>query len=101
MINPRPSFGNRSRGLREIASAKWWSTLDGPNDYHRRRRTAALLMRRPGGATLNARDFCPGIRRARARVIVTDNRRHFLAALKDGIRIDTRREFMASEKRRR
>jgi predicted nucleic acid-binding protein len=40
-------------------------------------------------------------RAAGARVIVTDNRRHFLAALKHGIRVETPVEFLAGEKRRR
>ena len=39
-------------------------------------------------------------RAAGARVIVTDNRRHFLAALKHGIRVETPAEFIAGEKRR-
>jgi predicted nucleic acid-binding protein len=40
-------------------------------------------------------------RAAGAAVIVTDNRRHFLAALKHGIRVETPGEFLAGEKRRR
>ena len=40
-------------------------------------------------------------RAAGARVIVTDNRRHFLAALRHGIRVETPAEFLASQKRRR
>ena len=40
-------------------------------------------------------------RAAGARVIVTDNRRHFLAALRHGIRVETPVEFLAGEKRRR
>jgi predicted nucleic acid-binding protein len=40
-------------------------------------------------------------RAAGARVIVTDNRRHFLAALRHGIRVETPAEFIAAEKRRR
>jgi predicted nucleic acid-binding protein len=40
-------------------------------------------------------------RAAGARVIVTDNRRHFLAALRHGIRVETPAEFIAGEKRRR
>jgi hypothetical protein len=40
-------------------------------------------------------------RAARARVIVTDNRRHFLAALRHGIRVETPGEFISAEKRRR
>jgi predicted nucleic acid-binding protein len=40
-------------------------------------------------------------RAAGARVIVTDNRRHFLAALRHGLRVETPTEFLAAEKRRR
>ncbi|MBI3261519.1 MAG: PIN domain-containing protein [Acidobacteria bacterium] len=40
-------------------------------------------------------------RSAGAGVIVTDNRRHFLAALRHGIRVETPTEFLASLKGRR
>jgi predicted nucleic acid-binding protein len=40
-------------------------------------------------------------RAAGAPVIVTDNRRHFMAALRHGIRVETPAEFVASLKRRR
>jgi len=40
-------------------------------------------------------------RAAGARAIITDNRRHFLVALKHGIRVETPAEFMSAEKRRR
>lgn len=40
-------------------------------------------------------------RAAGARVIVTDNRRHFLASLRYGIRVDTPGEFVTSLKRSR
>jgi predicted nucleic acid-binding protein len=40
-------------------------------------------------------------RAAGASVIVTDNRRHFLAALRHGIRVETPVEFLASTKPRR
>jgi len=39
-------------------------------------------------------------RAAKASVIVTDNRRHFLAALRHGIRVETPAEFLSSVKRR-
>lgn len=39
-------------------------------------------------------------RAAKASVIVTDNRRHFLAALRHGIRVETPGEFLNSTKRR-
>ena len=38
---------------------------------------------------------------AGATVIVTDNRRHFMAALKSGIRVETPLEFLAALKARR
>ena len=40
-------------------------------------------------------------RAAGASVIVTDNRRHFLAALRHGIRVETPREFLRTTKTRR
>ena len=40
-------------------------------------------------------------RAAGAQVIVTDNRRHFLAALRHGIRVETAEEFAAALKRDR
>jgi len=39
-------------------------------------------------------------RAAKASVIVTDNRRHFLAALRHGIRVDTPGEFLAALKKK-
>ena len=38
-------------------------------------------------------------RAAGARVIVTDNRRHFLAALRHGLRVETPAEFLAGRKK--
>lgn len=40
-------------------------------------------------------------RAAGAPVVVTDNRRHFLAALRHGIRVETPAEFLAGQKPRR
>jgi predicted nucleic acid-binding protein len=40
-------------------------------------------------------------RAARAEVIVTDNRRHFIAALRHGTRVETPGEFLAGIKRQR
>ena len=40
-------------------------------------------------------------RAAGARVIVTDNRRHFMAALRHGLRVETPAEFLAAYKKRR
>ena len=59
-----------------------------------------------------ARDFTAGgriydahiaeiARAAGARVVVTDNRRHFLAALRHGLRVETPPEFVAAMKRPR
>ena len=39
-------------------------------------------------------------RAAEADVIVTDNRRHFLAALRHGLRVETPSEFLAGRKKR-
>src|SRR6185503_6087790 len=39
-------------------------------------------------------------RAARATVIVTDNRRHFVAALRHGIRVETPAEFLAGLKKK-
>jgi predicted nucleic acid-binding protein len=39
-------------------------------------------------------------RAARATVIVTDNRRHFLGALRHGLRVETPSEFLAGAKRK-
>ena len=40
-------------------------------------------------------------RAAQAEVIVTDNRRHFLAALRHGIRVETPTEFLSGRKKNR
>lgn len=40
-------------------------------------------------------------RAAGATVVVTDNRRHFIAALRHGLRVETPAEFLAAMKRRR
>jgi len=40
-------------------------------------------------------------RAAGSQVVVTDNRRHFLASLRHGIRVETPAEFLASRKARR
>jgi predicted nucleic acid-binding protein len=40
-------------------------------------------------------------RAAGATVVVTDNRRHFMAALRHGIRVETPADFLAGLKRRR
>lgn len=40
-------------------------------------------------------------RAAGARVIVTDNRKHFVAALRHGLRVETPAEFVAAQKKER
>jgi hypothetical protein len=40
-------------------------------------------------------------RMAGARVVITDNRRHFMASLRHGIRVETPAEFLAGLKARR
>lgn len=53
-----------------------------------------------GGRTYDAH-VAEVARTAGARVIVTDNRRHFVSALRHGIRVETATEFAASLKRNR
>ena len=51
-----------------------------------------------GGRTYDAH-IADVARAAGSSVIVTDNRRHFLAALRHGIRVETPAEFVAGRKR--
>ena len=53
-----------------------------------------------GGRIYDA-DVAEVARAAGATVVVTDNRRHFLAALKYGLRVETPAEFLAALKPRR
>jgi predicted nucleic acid-binding protein len=61
---------------------------------------AAAQDRLTGGRIYDAH-IAEIARAAGAQVIVTDNRRHFLAALRHGIRVETPTEFLASVKGRR
>ena len=61
---------------------------------------AAARDRIAGGRVYDAH-IAQVARSAGARVIVTDNRRHFLAALRHGIKVETPGEFLARLKPRR
>jgi predicted nucleic acid-binding protein len=50
------------------------------------------------GGRINDAHIAEVARAAGARVVVTDNRRHFLAALRHGLRVETPAEFLASLK---
>jgi predicted nucleic acid-binding protein len=60
-----------------------------------------LVQERIAGGRVYDAHIAEVARAAGAATIVTDNRRHFLAALRHGIRVDTPTEFLASLKRRR
>ena len=62
---------------------------------------SSLVQEGIGGGRIYDAHIAEVARAAGARVIVTDNRRHFLAALKHGIRVETPAEFVRGEKRRR
>lgn len=53
-----------------------------------------------GGGRIYDAHIAEVARAARATVIVTDNRRHFLAALRHGIRVETPSEFLAGLKKK-
>ena len=61
---------------------------------------SAARERTAGGRVYDAH-IAEMARAAGASVIVTDNRRHFMAALKSGIRVETPAEFLATLKARR
>jgi predicted nucleic acid-binding protein len=61
---------------------------------------AAVQDRTAGGRIYDAH-IAEVARAAGATVIVTDNRRHFLAALRHGIRVETPSEFLRTIKMRR
>lgn len=61
---------------------------------------SAVADRTAGGRIYDAH-IAEIARAAGAQVIVTDNRRHFIAALRHGIRVDTPAEFLAGLKRKR
>jgi predicted nucleic acid-binding protein len=53
-----------------------------------------------GGGRIYDAHIAEIARAAKATVIVTDNRRHFLAALRHGIRVETPAEFLAGLKKK-
>jgi predicted nucleic acid-binding protein len=53
-----------------------------------------------GGGRIYDAHIAEIARSAKAAVIVTDNRRHFLAALRHGIRVETPAEFLADLKKK-
>lgn len=53
-----------------------------------------------GGGRIYDAHIAEVARAAKASVIVTDNRRHFLAALRHGIRVETPGEFLAGLKKK-
>lgn len=53
-----------------------------------------------GGGRIHDAHIAEVARAAKASVIVTDNRRHFLAALRHGIRVETPGEFLAGLKKK-
>ena len=54
-----------------------------------------------GGGRIYDAHIAAVARAAGASVIVTDNRRHFLAALRHGIRVETPAEFLASQRQKK
>jgi predicted nucleic acid-binding protein len=67
----------------------------------RREFLAATARDNSGGGRIYDAHIAEVARAAAASVIVTDNRRHFLAALRHGIRVETPGEFLASLKKRK
>lgn len=61
---------------------------------------AALVQDQIAGGRLYDAHIAEVARSAGAGVIVTDNRRHFLAALRYGIRVETPGEFLAARRKR-
>ena len=62
---------------------------------------ATVARDRTAGGRIYDAHIAEVARSAGARVIVTDNRRHFLAALRHGIKVETPAEFLAGIKRKR
>jgi predicted nucleic acid-binding protein len=73
---------------------------DLPTEERRGLFAAAARDRVAGGRIYDAH-VAEVARAAGARVIVTDNRRHFLAALRHGIKVETPAEFLARIKPKR
>ncbi len=61
---------------------------------------SALVQEQIAGGRIYDAHIADVARAAGAGVIVTDNRRHFLAALRHGIRVETPGEFLAAHKKR-
>ncbi len=61
---------------------------------------SGLVEERIAGGRIYDAHIADVARAAGAGVIVTDNRRHFLAALRHGIRVETPGEFLAARKKR-
>src|SRR5687767_4939257 len=62
---------------------------------------AAAARDRTAGCRIYDAHIAEVARSAGARVIVTDNRRHFLAALRHGIKVETPTEFLTTSKLKR
>jgi predicted nucleic acid-binding protein len=76
------------------------SVVDLPQEQQSELFAAAARDRIAGGRIYDAH-IAEVARAAGVRVIVTDNRRHFLAALRHGIKVETPAEFLAGIKPRR
>lgn len=65
------------------------------------RRAMLRLLREDGiaGGRVHDVHIAEVARAAGARVIVTDNRRHFISALRHGLRVETPSEFLASTRK--
>ena len=74
------------------------SVHDLPNARRRPFFTAAAADAIAGGRIYDAH-IAEVARAANADVVVTDNRRHFLAALRHGLRVETPEEFLAAVRR--
>jgi predicted nucleic acid-binding protein len=61
---------------------------------------SGLVQEQIAGGRIYDAHIADVARAAGAGVIVTDNRRHFLAALRHGIRVETPGEFLAARKKR-
>jgi len=68
---------------------------------HRRDLLSAVARDGTAGGRVYDAHIAEIARASSASVIVTDNRRHFLAALRHGLRVETPAEFMAALKRAR
>ena len=92
----RLSPADAARLLREEVFARM-QVYDLPGDQRLAFLTSMAHDQIVGGRVYDAH-IADVARASGARMIVTDNRRHFLAALRHGIRVDTTGEFAASLK---